>query len=68
MKEQVTPGSNPDAPTNSDFFLLKGFDNRFALMFGLMPNGGNASHPTAPTAQNRRAKIPSPQLPSFSPA
>jgi len=49
-------------------FLLKGIENCFALMFGLMPNGGNASHLTAPTAQNRRAKIPSPQLPSFSPA
>jgi len=45
------------------FFLLKGIENCFALMFGLMPNGGNASHPTAPTAQNRRAKIPSPQPP-----
>src|SRR4030042_457501 len=41
-------------------FLLKGIENCFALMFGLMPNGGNASHPTAPTAQNRREKIPSP--------
>ena len=49
-------------------FLLKGIENCFALMFGLMPNSGNASHPTAPTAQNRRAKIPSPQPPSFSPA
>src|SRR3989344_2656445 len=44
-------------------FLLKGIENCFALMFGLMPNGGNASHPTAPTAQNRRAKIPSPPTP-----
>ena len=24
-------------------FFLKGFENCFALMFGLMPNGGNAS-------------------------
>ncbi|PIW94876.1 MAG: hypothetical protein COZ85_02910 [Candidatus Moranbacteria bacterium CG_4_8_14_3_um_filter_34_16] len=38
-------------------------------MFGLLiPNGGNTSHPTAPTAQNRWAKIPSPQPPSFLPA
>ncbi|OGM05476.1 hypothetical protein A2124_04470 [Candidatus Woesebacteria bacterium GWB1_37_5] len=50
------------------FFLLKGFENCFALMFGIKPNGGNASHPTAPMVQNRRAKIPSPQPPSFSPA
>src|SRR3989338_10389575 len=49
-------------------FLLKGIENCFALMFGLMPNGGNASHPTAPTAQNRRTKNPSPPPPSFLPA
>src|SRR3989344_8360757 len=48
-------------------FLLKGIENCFALMFGLMPNGGNASHPTAPTAQNRRAKISFPPPPSFFP-
>ena len=48
------------------FFLLKGIENCFALMFGLMPNGGNASHPQpAFGGQSRRAKIPSPQPPSF---
>ena len=51
------------------FFLLKGFENCFALMFGLMPNGGNASHPQpAFGGQSRRAKIPSPRPPSFLPA
>ncbi|MFH1790107.1 MAG: hypothetical protein ABH832_03515 [bacterium] len=38
-------------------------ENFFALMFSLTPNGGNAFHPTAPTAQNRRSKIPSPPTP-----
>jgi len=51
------------------FFLLKGFENCFALMFGLTPNGGNASHPQpAFGGQSRRAKIPSPRPPSFLPA
>jgi hypothetical protein len=51
------------------FFPLKGIENCFALMFGLMSNGGNASHPQpAFGGQSRRAKIPSPQPPSFLPA
>ena len=51
------------------FFLLKGIENCFALMFGLMPNGGNASRPQpAFDGQSRRAKIPSPRPPSFLPA
>ena len=51
------------------FFLLKGIENCFALMFGLTPNGGNASHPQPRFAgQSRRAKISSPRPPSFLPA
>jgi len=38
------------------------------LMFGLTPNGGNASHPQlAFGGQNRRAKIPSPNPLPFCP-